>query len=115
MSMRIPPVIFKRGASIDEFATHFVRILMRRPVSQLRIRGPNSLLFSSQACHFADDLAKNHADSNKHGVPGNIGKKNPISPVRGKRNRRVLGAILSSAISFPVCLLEWVLSSKNRP
>ena len=86
MSMRIPPVIFKRGASIDEFATHFVRILMRRPVSQLRIRGPNSLLFSSQACHFADDLAKNHADSNKHGVPGNIGKKKPnIASARKKK------------------------------
>lgn len=98
MIMRTLPVIFNRGSStpkmieappapsIDKIATHFVRRVMHRSVSQFRMMGPNSLLLSSHACHFSDDLAKNHADSNKKGVPGNIGKTKPnIASARKKK------------------------------
>ena len=98
ISMRRPPVIFNRGSStpkimeappapsMDTIATHFVRRLMHRSVSQFRMMGPNSLLLSNHACHFSDDLAKNHADSNKNGVPGSIGRTKPnIANARKKK------------------------------
>lgn len=116
MSMRTPPVIFKRGSStpkimdappapsMDKIATHFVRRLMHRPVSQFRIIGPNSLLLSSHACHFSEDLAKNHADSNRNGVPGNIGKTKPN--IASARKKKPNGLRKDSFIdSFLFCLL----------